>query len=921
MPSIKESIKKGFLPAEVFSDLSDVELNKDMCADNINLLMSHNIQAWIKLKKFPISAFTQDYFGAYSSQFKKFDGFNPANLIDQFNVPCSSADISTLTAEQCLNIACLPLRNYLNDNFSFTDIVSLTENERNNLVDPGVQEWVTKGMSIAEARNLTFSERQNITNKNITQFLNEEFTFTTIKALDYQQASYLTNPTINKFIKNGILDIKLLKTLNDNNVKGIVELAKADLLGIAENQFAISEALQLTQNQANNLTSDVIKRLIKNNAIKKTIAINLEGRQRDNLESKEVFSLVREGPYGLTLDQAINLSPVERKMLEHQPTYTDILKNAVTIKEVLKPLRNVEFYEYGIGDSTTKEKDALFQKNLIADLKSALDVLLKDTNNTPEKTQKLKDALLILLRFNPIATVKSIVAEYITKYPNQQKIFHDIYALAEQEFFRTAPNCSRLSNLSQLTSLAECYQHIQVGNDANIANLTNLTKKDLEYGQQKAALAQSLIQYLSKPDLAPTEANFSEFPVSSQGTQRVAALLEKIAIWNANNTKIDSALFRTIRDDKKSYHGERMRYTTPIAGRYQWALPIIFSVATYSKNINEKSSLTKPFYQCDTILYNLSYTNPESKMISTLTDVFVDMSFSVYMHRLNSVWEHGKETIKTTWPRIENLFETIMKMNLKSPTLATDQKAYEENIKDFYAKTAELVWLMGNTQPLSRGSGTVSEILLAVLHHHHGLQPPILKREFPQLDVLNITVPLEDYKKLFTYFFEPETTPECVHYFDLSWSTLPIGKQMELAYEQMNQGKMALESKTDKTYTANQTQTLFGAPKDNNHTNTEPNQYIEVEKELKNAKLNKSQNTIAQEILKQLEICTSNLEREGTLIPYLKGDTDKDVKNLICQAISPPPNVKDDVDYFQLTVKMLESRMQYRTERPLGREI
>jgi len=70
-------------------------------------------------------------------------------------------------------------------------------------------------------------------------------------------------------------------------------------------------------------------------------------------------------------------------------------------------------------------------------------------------------------------------------------------------------------------------------------------------------------------------------------------------------------------------------------------------------------------------------------------------------------FHHGLAPIAHTWPAIENLFEEIMEMDLK-PTQSKQES--EKRLTEFYAKAAELVWLIGTTQPLKRGSGTVAEV-------------------------------------------------------------------------------------------------------------------------------------------------------------------------------------------------------------------
>ena len=145
------------------------------------------------------------------------------------------------------------------------------------------------------------------------------------------------------------------------------------------------------------------------------------------------------------------------------------------------------------------------------------------------------------------------------------------------------------------------------------------------------------------------------------------------------------------------------------------------------------------------------------------------------------MWLGGDQTLSATWRAIEDLFEELMALDLKKPKEITAQtiKKHESQLTEFYAKAAELVWLVGNSAPLRRGSGTMAEWLFAIIHLQHGLEPPLLKTEFPQLDVLDITFPLSDYKRFFTYFFEPSTIPTHLRRPALSQS---LASQMEALY-------------------------------------------------------------------------------------------------------------------------------------------
>lgn len=60
-----------------------------------------------------------------------------------------------------------------------------------------------------------------------------------------------------------------------------------------------------------------------------------------------------------------------------------------------------------------------------------------------------------------------------------------------------------------------------------------------------------------------------------------------------------------------------------------------------------------------------------------------------------------------------------------------------------------------------------------------------LKKEFPQLDPLNITFPLSDFQKLFPYFFEQNTLPDQVRIAD-PLRNEPVDIQMKDQYKRIN---------------------------------------------------------------------------------------------------------------------------------------
>lgn len=171
-----------------------------------------------------------------------------------------------------------------------------------------------------------------------------------------------------------------------------------------------------------------------------------------------------------------------------------------------------------------------------------------------------------------------------------------------------------------------------------------------------------------------------------------------------------------------------------------------------------------PLIPFHTALYSLTYKG------SVISDV---SSAPVFWGGM--MWGHGRLPLEFTMGDIENLLD-------KMQTLPKDPSP--EQLTDFYSDAAQLVWLIGNTTPLGRGSGSVAELTLKAIFEFHGLQAPILKPEFPQLDVLDITFPLDDYIKLFPYFCEPSSLPK-----HLQKPTLPhlsAVEQIETYYNEIN---------------------------------------------------------------------------------------------------------------------------------------
>jgi hypothetical protein len=89
-------------------------------------------------------------------------------------------------------------------------------------------------------------------------------------------------------------------------------------------------------------------------------------------------------------------------------------------------------------------------------------------------------------------------------------------------------------------------------------------------------------------------------------------------------------------------------------------------------------------------------------------------------------------------------------------------KNNSENVSRYYELLCETIWLIGNSTPIVRGTGTLVEGYLAAMCLHKDLPCPILRLEYPQLDCLNIALGLTAYKKRFLSYFEPESLAACV---------------------------------------------------------------------------------------------------------------------------------------------------------------
>ncbi len=292
----------------------------------------------------------------------------------------------------------------------------------------------------------------------------------------------------------------------------------------------------------------------------------------------------------------------------------------------------------------------------------------------------------------------------------------------------------------------------------------NVAIRDIEYGERCAKTVKELADKVKdNPNLAPTKFPFTLLPAGPDGSRNAAALLEEIATRRAMMQKMRAGDEKENPDNPPEYF-ERLRAAhsviTPVHKQYATGAPLIKSVVAFSK----AKDLVRT-----TDGYALPYKEkgPLLNHVETREKAIPKVGFHA------QAWNHGYAPIATTWPRIEEAFVELKKLRQLPAT--------PERIVTFYQKAAEFAWLIGNTQPLIRGSGTANEWLFGVIHELFGYPLPVLKTAFPQFDVLDITFPLSDFIYNICYFFEPSTLPEPVQQKEIPGSILT---QMRARYQQ-----------------------------------------------------------------------------------------------------------------------------------------
>lgn len=395
-----------------------------------------------------------------------------------------------------------------------------------------------------------------------------------------------------------------------------------------------------------------------------------------------------------------------------------------------------------------------------------LSLELFDKDDLFVREDELRKTLLTLLRFHPLTQVDQLIEEYTHVDTLRKLVLLENYANAKREYLNAAPYCSRYSYSRDLQEINYVYQN------AASANWEVVALNDLAYGKKRSDLAKMLLELLNDANttIVPDDSRMAALPSSSTGTRRFAKLVEQVGKWLHENNKNEKfGILRT-----QEYAG-----WTKMDGRYTWGSNVVYTIL-FNSSLHEIRQARQYYDRFDRIKYFLYYKNKQGTYLRP-TKVHKAKGYT-------PAWFNGNESVEDTWSDMEDLFEMIWSMDVSKPNNSNESSLidYEKKLTAFYLALTRLVWLIGDTQPLLRGSGSIAEIVLAIAHEQHKLQAPILKLQFPQLDILNISFPLKDYLPLFPYFFEPSTIPAHLRPDSEALEGLSQGQLLSWLYQKLN---------------------------------------------------------------------------------------------------------------------------------------
>lgn len=463
-----------------------------------------------------------------------------------------------------------------------------------------------------------------------------------------------------------------------------------------------------------------------------------------NMSLDQIFSKINR----LYYKQAHKCISVIMENLELNDEVIKHIHNLRTIssKDQVDALLSGNFTKFKIRDNG-EILLALFKNNYRLAAIEMFNLSEIKSYNTKKVKEIIEPQFLSLFSSTSFDKINKLVASISKDHPHLQTI-KEVYAEVKTKYCGAAPCFSRYIKPQHTDKLKQFY-----GKTAGSIN------NDIQFGAKRMELVDELNKLLSNSThVTPSRPPFDTLLPPGSKSQLAAFTLEKVS----------DLLLQMGRSKEVGQLRDSNDYGTPVLSQYVFALPLIRNVFYSSDNVR----INKNDYS---VSYGLFYNDLQVNNIEETKSTWSGTAEDVKA-KPNLQWRHGMASLNATWLNIENLFAEIWSMDLSAGRKYFD---YQDKLTVFYEKLAELSWLIGNTQPLQRGTGSFAETVVALMHVHHGLNPPILKNDFPQLDVLNITFPLETYKKIFPYFFESSTIPKHLR----SFTNIPDMEKLSISQQ------------------------------------------------------------------------------------------------------------------------------------------
>ncbi|MCL9682960.1 hypothetical protein [Legionella maioricensis] len=336
------------------------------------------------------------------------------------------------------------------------------------------------------------------------------------------------------------------------------------------------------------------------------------------------------------------------------------------------------------------------------------------------------------------------IASELLAATDLRKGFNEGQKDAFKAFERWGCQIARYRKPEELALLSERYLSPQKGPDFISLD------QEIAYGERSFKDAEQALKLCTDDKEKPKNKKL-DFLNTTPDRQGMRLAVEYLIEQHANISRergYPNNLMNTVRVDPDCY--------TPLKG-YVWATPIIEEMVHLAKDGSipdlkavQENQFEGFGFECLYLYENEIYSVHEFRYTHPNR---VNKQYALpALHILHiDKWTHGMVSLEKLWPRLEELHHEVMTFPLDRDDAAS--------LMEFYDKVIETIWLLGNLTPTVRGTGKTVEQWFTMAHLQHGLRTPALQLKNPQLDVLNITLPLSLYKQRFFQYFEPESLP------------------------------------------------------------------------------------------------------------------------------------------------------------------